>query len=352
MNRNTWIIVLAGSLLLMGCGAASSHAASPTAIPTVAADLSTIAEGRLEPVRYVDIALDSSGLVSEVPGAEGQAVQAGQVIARLENSQVQNLDTARAAAAKNLAAAYKKVYDTQNALDNFDVPSDFAGLTPAQAADKTLQDLGAARADFEPYRYISEKWLRPTHQEEMTQVYKDAGKYYKRQLDDAWAYYQLAVKWLQLQSDVDNAAAQLAQAQRNSAALQDPASNENTAGLRAALANAEVRAPFSGTITSQNLKVGEFASSGQAAVTLADFSTWVVKTTNLTEVDVVNIRLGQPVTLTLDAMPGLTLHGQVTQISQSYTEKQGDIDYVVTVQLTDHDARMRWGMTAQVKFAQ
>ena len=60
-------------------------------------------------------------------------------------------------------------------------------------------------------------------------------------------------------------------------------------GIRAALANAEVRSPFAGTITNLDLKVGEFAASGTPVVTIADLSKWVVKTTDLTEIDVVNV---------------------------------------------------------------
>ena len=50
-------------------------------------------------------------------------------------------------------------------------------------------------------------------------------------------------------------------------ALQDPSFSADTAGTRAALANAEVRAPFPGVITDLNLKVGEFAASGQPVIT-------------------------------------------------------------------------------------
>ena len=153
-----------------------------------------------------------------------------------------------------------------------------------------------------------------------------------------------------LKTDLETAQASLDQALQDNNALQDLSLSEDTAGVRAALANAEIRAPFSGTITNLNLKAGEFASTGQAAVTLADFSGWVVKTTDLTELDVVHITEGQMVTLTLDAVPGLTMHGTVQSISTNYTEKEGDIDYVVTIALTDPDPRLRWGMTAQVTF--
>jgi len=132
--------------------------------------------------------------------------------------------------------------------------------------------------------------------------------------------------------------------------LNDPSFGEDTAGVRAALANAEVRAPFTGVITNQKLKIGEFAASGQTMVTIEDTSNWVVKTTDLTEIDVVNVKEGQPVDVTLDAIPGTTFRGNVLTIGNNYTKNQGDIVYEVTVLLTDRNPAMRWGMTAEVKF--
>jgi hypothetical protein len=85
---------------------------------------------------------------------------------------------------------------------------------------------------------------------------------------------------------------------------------------------------------------------------VADFSGWIVKTTDLTELDVVEVTEGQPVTITLDAIPDETLNGKVSLISQNYSEKQGDVVYEVTVELTDTLPNMRWGMTAVVKFSE
>ncbi len=59
---------------------------------------------------------------------------------------------------------------------------------------------------------------------------------------------------------------------------------------------------------------------------------------------------GQPVSITLDALPDVTLKGNVFSIAQDYSENQGDIVYEATVLLTDINPAMRWGMTAEVKF--
>jgi len=65
---------------------------------------------------------------------------------------------------------------------------------------------------------------------------------------------------------------------------------------------------------------------------------------------VVSLKAGQPVTITLDALPELQLKGHILSISQNYGQNQGDVVYEVTVLLTDGNPAMRWGMTAAVKF--
>jgi multidrug resistance efflux pump len=347
------IVLAALGVLITACSAgAATPQATDEVIPTVQAEDVIIAEGRVEPVRYTEIGLNASGLVSEVMLQEGAEVSAGDVIARIENSEARTLEAAQADAAGELTVAYQEVRDTQRRLDDFDIPSDFAGLTPTEAVSTTLEKLNVARANFEPYKNLSDKRLQPNNKEIDTGVYRDVAKRYKVELDNAWSKYRKAIQWLELESSLESAAARLVLAQKDYDGLQDASFAEDTAGVRAALANAEVRAPFPGTVTNLNLKVGEFATSGQTVVTIADLDNWVVKTTDLTEIDVVNLTEGQPVTIMLDAIPDVTLQGNILSIDHGYSEKQGDIVYEVTVLLTDTHPAMRWGMTAEVKFEQ
>jgi len=99
-----------------------------------------------------------------------------------------------------------------------------------------------------------------------------------------------------------------------------------------------------------NAKTGGSINAGEIAVTIADISSWIVITTDVTEIDVVKLKESQPVTVTLDAIPDTVLNGEVLSIGQGYTENQGDIVYEVTILLTDQDPNMRWGMTAVVTF--
>jgi HlyD family secretion protein len=330
------LIVLLAALTLSACGGAPTAATTPTDIPTVLADTAIISEGFLEPVRYTEIALNASGLVSEVLVREGEQVEAGQVLARLEAGDAKTLEAAQAEAARELTSAYQAVRDAQFQMDNFDVPSDFAGLTPTQAVATTLEKLNTARKAYEPYEHLGKN--------------NDTGREYKKRLDSAWAKYRRAIQWMELGSNLETANARLSKAQRDYDSLQDASFGEDTAGARAALANAEVRAPFAGIITSLSLKVGEFASAGTPVLTIADTSAWVVKTTDLTEIDVVELAVDDPATITLDAIPGESLKGTVLSIGQSFSKNQGDVVYEVTILLADVKPTMRWGMTAEVKF--
>jgi multidrug resistance efflux pump len=334
----------------------SACSPTPTATPTPEMDLTAsapaviVAEGRLEPIRYTNLALNTSGLVGEVLHDEGESVQAGEVIARLESTQARTLETAKADALQRINAAHQAVRDAQYSYDIFDIPAKFADLTPTEAVRNTEERLHAARDAFEPYKYLDERQLKLTEAEKDNPRLRSTPKRLKKDLDDAWEDYRRAVLWLDRESALENARAELAQAQKDHDSLSDAAFGENTAGVRAALANAEVRAPFAGTLTNLDLKVGEFAAAGTPVATVADLSKWIVKTTDLTEIDVVNIEEGESVTLTLDAMPDAELDGNVLSISQSYAEKQGDIVYEVTILLAEYLPGMRWGMTAQVNF--
>jgi HlyD family secretion protein len=99
-----------------------------------------------------------------------------------------------------------------------------------------------------------------------------------------------------------------------------------------------------------NAKAGNSINAGEVAVTVADNSDWIVKTIDVTELDVVNLKEGQPVTIRFDALPEIELQGVVHSIAQTYSENQGDVVYEVTILLTDDHPALRWGMTASVTF--
>jgi HlyD family secretion protein len=354
-TKTVVFFVIALGLLLTACGAGGTSATEAALVPTVQADDTIISEGRVEPVRFVEIGFNASGLVSEVLVKQGDLVTAGQVIARLESSDAQTLETAQAAATRELADANEALRAAQYALDVFDIPSDIKPLTPSEAVRVTYEQLLKAREDYEPYKYVNQRKQTTDRNEDCKirngiEKCKYTAKYLEKALDDAWAKYHKAIDWLDREAALEKAKARLAEAEKNYNNLQNGARPEEIAGTIASLADAELRAPFSGTVAKLDLKVGEPASVGTTALTLADFSKWVIKTTDLTEIDVVNVKQGQNATITLDALPDVELTGTVDAIGQTFSEKQGDIVYEVTVILNDTNPDLRWGMTAEVKF--
>lgn len=372
MKSSKFVISLLFALALTACGTTTAATPESTPIPTVEADDTIIAEGKLEPITYTEISLNASGLVSDLPVEEGDSVAAGDVLAVVRSEEAQSLEDAQAKATQELTDAYKEYRDAQSRLDDFDVPARWKDMTPTEAIASSLEKLNIARKEFEPYKHLDAKFLKyeepkPDFSEmspeefafyeasldenkESNRPLNGEARVKKKALDEAWELYRVAIRWLELESNYKNAQVRLANAQADYDALQDVDFSLNTAALRAILANAELRAPYAGVITNLDLKVGEFASSGAPVVTIADTSKWLVKTSDLTEIDVVDLTEGQPVTVKLDALPGKEFKGNVLSISQNYSENQGDVVYEVTILLTDLDPSMRWGMTAVVTF--
>ncbi|MCH8339813.1 MAG: HlyD family efflux transporter periplasmic adaptor subunit, partial [Chloroflexi bacterium] len=107
---------------------------------------------------------------------------------------------------------------------------------------------------------------------------------------------------------------------------------------------------FAGTVAGVMTKVGETAAPGQPAVVLANFSSWIVETDNLTEIELPQIEIGQPVVVAFDALSDVELKGTVTAIRPLFEILQGDVTYVVKIALDGDDPRLQWGMTAVVTF--
>lgn len=153
--------------------------------------------------------------------------------------------------------------------------------------------------------------------------------------------------------DLALAKAKLDDAQRTYDLLKDG----NTAEIAAAQARidaaqatinlARVAAPFSATVTESYPLPGDQVSAGATAFRLDDLSSLYVDV-EVSEVDINSVAVGQPVTLTFDAILGQEYHGEVVEVAQAGTVTNGVVNFKVTVELTDASADVRPGMTAAV----
>ena len=117
-----------------------------------------------------------------------------------------------------------------------------------------------------------------------------------------------------------------------------------------ALSDLDLVATIDSRVVDLNLTPGEQVTPGRPVVTLADFSQWYVETDNLTEIEVVDVSLDQGVSIVPDALPEITLNGEVELIKDLYEEKRGDITYTMRILVPEIDPRLRWGMTVVVTF--
>jgi HlyD family secretion protein len=120
-------------------------------------------------------------------------------------------------------------------------------------------------------------------------------------------------------------------------------------GARIALQKTVLVAPLAGTVGAVMAEEGETVMAGTPVLVIGDLSALQVETDDLSEVDVVEVAVGQTVKVSVDALPDLELPGRVSKIAPMAEEQHGDIVYPVTIDLEEgFGAKLRWGMTAYV----
>ncbi|HSB66695.1 MAG TPA: HlyD family efflux transporter periplasmic adaptor subunit [Anaerolineales bacterium] len=335
------VLMMIAMLITSACGG-SAVTTQTTATPTGVADDVIVAEGRVEPVRYARIAFSISSTVSEVLVKEGQAVEKGQPLIRLGDES----DTNYSAAQVELVSAEKALNDLKNSAS-----TDLA---------KAIIDLKDAREEYDDavdyLKYLQNNKKIPQTQTRRVWVKTSTGYKYETRTKDIKG--PAPEDWIiEAENDVALKKAKVDELQRTYDRLKGGVDAEQLTVLEARLNAAKasvaafsITAPFDGIVADLGAKLGNSIKPGEPVVTIADYSYWVVKTTDLTELDVVKLKEGQPVTVTLDAIRDADLAGTIDSIGQKVSENQGDVVYEVTVMLADRHPAMRWGMTAKVNF--
>lgn len=109
------------------------------------------------------------------------------------------------------------------------------------------------------------------------------------------------------------------------------------------LADCSVTAPFSGIIATTNVKKGDTISSGTALGSI--ITKQKVVEISLNEVDASKVKVGQKVSITFDAIDGLSITGSVIEIDSLGTVSQGVVSYNVKISLDTQDERIKTGMS-------
>ncbi|HZQ98203.1 MAG TPA: efflux RND transporter periplasmic adaptor subunit [Chloroflexota bacterium] len=109
-------------------------------------------------------------------------------------------------------------------------------------------------------------------------------------------------------------------------------------------------APWRGTVTGVGAHLGDTVMPGTAIATIADLSRYQVETTDVDEYLIAQLRPGQAVAMTVDAVDGLQLRGTVRTVGLQPQSAAGAASYPVVVDLAGADTRLRPGMTAKLRF--
>jgi len=297
-------------------------------------DLASIvsASGEIKPKTYVNIGANAFGKITRLYVKEGDRVKKGQLLAQLENVQ-----------------SSADVNATQAGLE--------AARTDAVAAEAAMNtsmaDLKRAQSDYERAQL---DWTR-------------AQGLYKESLVAKSEYDSQKASWQTAQAGLAEAQARVAQAkaQKDSA---DRHISQNAANLTHAadvLRKTTYAAPYDGMITNLPVREGETVvigiqnSPGSTLMTLADMSV-ITAEVRVDETDIVNVRLGQPAEVSIDAIPKKIFKAAVTEIgnnaivrstgvstSQQTSASQEAKDFKVVVTLQDAPENLRPGLSATAK---
>ena len=106
-------------------------------------------------------------------------------------------------------------------------------------------------------------------------------------------------------------------------------------------------APFDGMVAVVNVSVGDFVAPAQPLVVVSDVGNMHVKTTALSELDIVRVQIGANAEVLIEALDE-SFPATVISISPLANTLGGDVVYEVTLSFDDSPAGLLNGMTAEV----
>lgn len=254
------------------------------------------APGRVQPAEYVNLSAQVPGRIVELAVEEGDTVQAGDLLIRLDDTQYRATVESSRAAAKS-AAASVRLAEARLEQANLDLNRQkklaASNMVSPEAVDRAQTDVKVAQAE------LSARQEEQTRSEAMV----------KAAVDD--------------------------------------------------LSKTVYSAPTAGVISALNVKVGEIVitgtmnNPGTVILTIADRSRMEVEA-QVDETDVVDIKAGQEARLTVDALPDTTFKGTVKTIGASAelgaaATAESATNFKVEILFNDDIPQLRPGMTADVE---
>lgn len=393
-------VIIAGfvvvAVILSSCGAGVEETATPEVELGFAPVVSVT--GEVVPAKWASVSAQIGGAALEVLVEPGDDVAEGDPLVRLDPADaqlaVQQAEAALEAAQAEMALLKAGPRAEEVAVTGAQVEVAEAGLSQAAArrdqlhSGATEAEIAAAEAQV-TVAQADQLLARETHDQTMECYHftlpdgrkdkicpllgpaEEQARFSSQAADEALKAAQARLDALRAaagdKARAADAAVRAAAAQRDGAQaqldlLKAGATAEQVAASEAAVVQAraaleaaqvalertEVRAPLAGTVGTVEVRTGEWVAPGQPLVTLGDLSTLRVETTDLDEIDVARVAVGQEVDVTFDPLPERVFTGHVTRISPMADPGAGGVNYTVVVVLDETDPVIRWGMTAFV----
>ncbi len=338
------VAVIAALLLAWGFSPAK---ATDTAVATEATVASlnvaeTIeASGSLEAQPFASLTWKTSGVVEAVNVKPGDFVKADAILLTLEPA---STSASIVSAQADLVTAKKNLEDiltsgtdlAQAAIDLKDAQEDYDDavyyLRYLQTDTKVPQTTYGAKLvqtnNGWKYDYTTENFKGPAPKDWIIEAENDLALK-KAKLEDVQREYDRLLAG-ETSADVIAAQAEVDAAQ-------------------ATVNSLSIIAPFAGEVLSVDNRVGDVVDTGELSVNLADMDHLYVET-QVDESDIVNVKLGNQAEVTLDAVPGVMLTGEVTAINPVGEVDSGLVKYKVRVELdkVDDEIFLPLGTTANV----
>jgi HlyD family secretion protein len=311
-------------------------------------DLTSVvtASGEIKPRNYINISANAQGRITQLLVKEGDHVRKNQVVARIEHIQAEADVNAQKAAVSSALA--------DSAAGEAGVKSgDDAISTASAAVEKSKSEVARAKMLLDRADLLQQHQLIA-----------------KQDYDSRVADYRSAqaslredeARLAQAQSQRAQTAAQLASVQRRVAQAQ-----AGLARMDDILAKFDAVSPIDGVVTNLPVREGETVvpgvqnSAASTIMTIADMSL-ITAEVKVDETDIINVQLGQPVSIKIDAIPDKNFAGKVIEIgntailrstglaaSQSTTSSQEAKDFKVVVALNDPPSEIRPGLSCNAK---
>lgn len=327
--------------------------------------------GTLEAQPMIELAWESSGIVSDFSVQIGDQVKKDDVLLSLEESSLSSailqaqsdlldakaeLDNLKSANS-SLYTALQTLSDAEYTLKQYDSNRDYWNIK-----DSSWESIDAARSDYYAAKQVEfekekayDALMNTDDEEAKTTAYTaykesiSAREEALRKLNNLLGtYYTYAADTDFILYDQAKAAVEAARIDYNRYLDQSDeiaAAESSVQALENTINQSRIIAPFDGTVTNITAIEGQMVNSGDAAVRLDNLENLVVKV-SVSEVDINKVSLGQKAVVTFDAVPSAEYEGEVTSISAAGSDDSGVVEFSVTVKVLNANAQAKPGFTA------